>query len=171
MGKRGPRPKPTHLSVVEGRKGAKGRAAREPKPKPPTESATRPWGELTAEESKHYKRALRELLPMGHVGEVDLSTLTLWAKAHATALKAYADVRSRGQMIAGVRRGKDEDGQRERVLNRSVQIARDYSALARILAAELGMTPAGRVGMAATHGAKIPGSLGALLGDEPAEGG
>jgi phage terminase small subunit len=106
---------------------------------------------------------------MGHVGEVDLAVLTLWAKAHATAIKAYADVRKRGQILAGVRRGKGEDGQRERVINRSVQIARDYSALARNLAAELGMTPAGRVGMTATAGPKVPGSLGALLGDEPAE--
>lgn len=166
MGKRGPRPKPTHLSVVEGRKGAKQKEEREPKPRPLRADATRPWGTLTRAELVHYKRALRELLPMGHVGEVDLAALTLWAKAHTRAIAAYADVEKRGAMVAGVRRGKDESGARERVLNRSVQIARDYSALARILAAELGMTPAGRVGLSGT-GPAVPKSLGALLGDEP----
>ena len=105
---------------------------------------------------------------MGHVGEVDLAVLTLWAKAHTRALAAYADVESRGAMITGARRGKDADGNRERVLNRSIQIARDYSSLARILAAELGMTPAGRVGLSST-GPAVPKSLGALLGDEPVE--
>jgi phage terminase small subunit len=96
---------------------------------------------------------------MGHVGEVDLATLTLWAKAHATAVRAHADVRKRGQIIAGARGG------RERVKNPSVAIARDFSSLARSLAAELGMTPAGRVGLRA-DGAQIPRSLAALLGDE-----
>ena len=160
MGKRGPRPKPTHLSVVEGRKGAKQKEEREPKPRPLRADATRPWGSLTRAELVHYRRALRELLPMGHVGEVDLAALTLWAKAHTRALAAYADVEKRGAIIAGARKAD------ERVLNRSVQIARDYSALARILAAELGMTPAGRVGLSGT-GPAVPKSLGALLGDEP----
>lgn len=95
---------------------------------------------------------------MGHVGEVDLATLTLWAKAHATALTAHADVRKRGAIIAGARGG------RERVKNPSVAIAQDFSSLARTLASELGMTPSGRVGLR-TDGARIPSSLAALLGD------
>lgn len=44
---------------------------------------------------------------MGHVGEIDLATLTLWAKAHATALKAHADVRKRGAIVAGARGGRE----------------------------------------------------------------
>jgi len=161
-GKRGPKSKPTHLKVIEGRKGAKQKEAREPKVKPATERTSRPWGTLTRAEKAHYDRALRELLPMGHVGEVDLAVLTLWAKAHTTALAAYEDVRKRGQIVTGARRAQ----QGERVLNRSVQVARDFSALARTLAAELGMTPSGRVGLHA-DGPAIPGSLGALLGDSP----
>lgn len=163
MGKRGPRPKPTHLHVVEGRKGAKQREEREPKPRPP--KATRPWGTLTTEEKAHYDRALRELLPMGHVGEVDLSILTLWAKAHTAALHAYEDVKKRGQMVVAV---NGRGHRSELVINRSVQIARDSSALAKGLAAELGMTPAGRVGMT-SNGPAVPKSLGALLGDVTAE--
>jgi P27 family predicted phage terminase small subunit len=151
------RPKPVELKVLEGRV-SKRELDRVPRPRPPKEKATRPWGALTREERIFYDRALRELLPMGHVGEVDLAILTLWAKAHATALKANADVRKRGQIVAGARGG------RERVKNPSVQIARDFAALAKGLATELGMTPAGRVGLRA-DGPGIPKSLAALVGD------
>jgi phage terminase small subunit len=166
MGKRGPRPKPTHLKVVEGRKGAKQKEAKEPRPRPPTQKASRPWDTLTAAEKRHYDRALRELLPMGHVGEVDLATLTLWAKAFEAALVAFRDVNKRGQTI-GAARSRAAGGSGERVRNPSVQTARDYAALAKGLAAELGMTPAGRVGIAST-GKGIPTDLASLLGDVPA---
>jgi P27 family predicted phage terminase small subunit len=151
------RPKPV-VKELEGR-ASKRQLDRVPRPRPPKESATRPWGTLTADERRHHDRALRELLLIGHLAEVDIATLTMRAKAHATALNAHADVRRRGAIVAGARGG------RERVKNPSVAIARDFSSLARSLATELGMTPSGRVGLR-TDGARIPSSLAALLGDE-----
>jgi phage terminase small subunit len=115
-------------------------------------------GTLTRDECCQYDRALRQLLPMGHMGEIDLAILTLWAKSYTAAVTAWRDVARRGEIIAGTRRG------RERVRNPSVAIARDLSTLANRLATELGATPASRGGI--RFPTSVPRSLAELVGDE-----
>jgi P27 family predicted phage terminase small subunit len=135
------RPKPTALKVLEGRKGAAKAAANEPKPRPITDAE--PTSSLQPRERELFDAAMAELQPMGHVGVIDLPTVTLWACSYAEWERCAADVRKRGAIVAGARG-------RERVKNPSAGMARDYATIANRLATELGMTPAARSGMKMT---------------------
>jgi phage terminase small subunit len=95
------RPKPIQLKILEGRLSRR-ELARVPKPQPAVAEAE-PWARLSPAERGYYERAFRELLPLGVVGDVDLTTLTLWAKAYARALAAHRDVARRGAIVAGAR--------------------------------------------------------------------
>src|SRR5436190_1895855 len=150
------RAKPTALKVVEGRGGVRKAAEAEPKPRPITDAE--PTSALTPRERELFDAAMIELQPMGHVGGIDLFTVTLWACAYAQWERCATDVRKRGAIVAGARG-------RERVRNPSASMARDYATIANRLAGELGMTPASRAGMRITP--RRAQTLEELLGGRP----
>jgi P27 family predicted phage terminase small subunit len=146
------RRKPTALKVVEGRAGARKALAAEPQPDPITDAE--PTSPLTARERELFDGAMALLQPMGHVGTIDLYLVTMWAVTVAQWERASDDVRKRGAIVAGAR-GK------ESVKNPSAGMVRDFAALANRLAADLGMSPAARVGMKVSQ--RRVGSLEDLL--------
>ena len=136
MGARGPKRKPTHLKVVEGRRGAAKAEAKEPRARPITDAE--PTTELTKRELELFHMAMIELQPMGHLGNIDLPTVTMWAAAYGQWERIHDA--ALGDLFV-----TDTDGNRRR--NMAVGMERDAIASVRQLAAELGMSPASRAGM------------------------
>lgn len=128
----GPAPTPTHLRVLRGDRKDRINPA-EPQPKP---VAARCPSWLSAETKIVWRRTARQLKAMGLLYAADEDILTAYAGAVVTYARATALVDSDGLLVEGRRDGM--------VTNPAVRIQRDAATLIRMLASELGLTPASR---------------------------
>jgi P27 family predicted phage terminase small subunit len=109
---------------------------REPRPRPLVDPE--PLSELDDRERALFEWLIAELEPAGVLSAVDRAVATEWAVTYAAWERTVADVRERGPIVDGARRG------RERVRNPSVGMATNLAATLHRLQVELGMTPSSR---------------------------
>lgn len=117
MGRRGPRPKPTALRVLEGNPGKRALPAREPKPTRVSYTPMPRFLGVVAREE--WRRVARQLEILGLLTNLDLA-----------ALEVYCDTYGRWR---AARKARDW------------RTIREAAALMRQYAAEFGLTPAARV--------------------------
>lgn len=132
MARPGPAPTPTHLKVIRGTRPDRINKA-EPKPvasdpKCPT------W--LNAEGKKVWKRVAAQLKDMQLLFEADQDVLNAYVQAVVMHQEASKVVQREGITVPGRRD--------EFVKNPALQVVRDSATLIRMLAGELGLTPAAR---------------------------
>jgi P27 family predicted phage terminase small subunit len=133
MGKRGPRPKPTALKVLEGR-GSRRELDREPRPTP---LAPDPPAFLEGRALEVWHELAPELERMGLLTAVDAAPLAAYSVAVAMHEAASAELLRDGPTVAGARG-------RERVKHPAAQVARDSAGMIARFGAALGLDPASR---------------------------
>lgn len=132
MARPGPAPTPTHLRVVRGvRTDRINKSEPQPKqnePKCPT------W--MSREAKAVWKRTAEQLRTMGLLFEADQDVLAAYVAAVVNFQKATKIVDTEGVVVEGRRDGM--------VTNPAVRVQRDAAQQIRMLAGELGLTPASR---------------------------
>jgi P27 family predicted phage terminase small subunit len=133
VGRRGPPAKPKALKKLEGtyRKDRDaGGASFEPPPGVPEPPR---W--LDKEARAEWARVVPQLAELGVLTGLDGGALERYVVAHSNWVKAQADVQRYGTVL------KSQFGPQK---NPAVKIAQDERAAARLLAAELGLSPSAR---------------------------
>lgn len=129
----GPRPKPTHLKLIQGNPGKRAINKNEPKPigdlrKPPD------W--LSEELVKDWNHAIQDA-PKGLLKKIDSSVLETWVFAKATHRAAAMKVAELGLVTASPVKGEPMQNPYLAIVNRQAQIMLKA-------AGELGFTPSSR---------------------------
>jgi len=139
--------KPTSLKIIEGNLGRRPLPKNEPKPRP---TAPNPMKGLKASEKKAYSVLSKRLARIGIVTEADGDTLSVLTQLRERITYVWAMLSKAQTDLKKSIKSKDDDKMREdekRVLSWMAQ-ERQYAQLFRLSAAEFGMTPRGRVGLA-----------------------
>jgi P27 family predicted phage terminase small subunit len=139
MGKRGPRPTPTNLRLLQGESRPSRINANEPvpanrAPEPPADDAA-----FTDEMRGVWKRVTEDLRIMGMLAGADEDLLYAYCVTTVKYRDAVRLVNQTGLML----RGRDGGV----VKNPAVQFVRDFGAQLRVLGNEFGFSPAARVGL------------------------
>jgi len=143
----GPKPKPTHLRIVQGeRKDRINTAEPTPSAKPPRAPA---W--LSDDAKKVWRRTVAQLKEMGIASEADTDILAAYCTAVVNLQRATEIVDRTGIMVKGRRDGV--------VKNPAVQIQRDAAQLVARLGAEFGLTPSSRSRVRSTDAGSDIGDL------------
>ena len=132
MARPGPAPTPTHLRVVRGVRTDRINKS-EPQPKQ-REPRCPTW--LSREAKAVWKRTAEQLRIMGLLFEADQDVLVAYVTAVVNFQRATKIVDTEGVLIEGRRDGV--------VTNPAVRVQRDAAQQIRMLAGELGLTPASR---------------------------
>jgi P27 family predicted phage terminase small subunit len=137
MGKRGPKPKPTALRVLEGNPGKRPILKAEPKP-PRAKTITAPK-ELDAEGKAAWRRVVGQLQTLGVYTELDRDALILYCDAWSQWTKGADHIRKHGVLH------ESPTGQ-VRVSPAMLVVDKAFGRMRTMLAA-FGMTPSDRVGL------------------------
>lgn len=132
MARPGPSPTPTHLRIVRGVRTDRINTS-EPKPKQ-AEPKCPTW--LSREAKTVWKRTADQLRTMGLLYEADQDVLVAYVGAVVNYQRATKIVDTEGVLVEGRRDGM--------VTNPAVRVQRDAAQQIRMLAGELGLTPASR---------------------------
>jgi P27 family predicted phage terminase small subunit len=138
MARPGPAPTPTHLKIIRGTRPDRINKA-EPKPTA-TEPKCPTW--LDSNGKKVWRRVAKQLKDMGLLFEADQDVIVAYVQAVITHQAASVVVQNEGIVVPGRRD--------EFVKNPALQVVRDSATLVRMLAGELGLTPAARARLKAT---------------------
>lgn len=134
----GPKPKPTHLRIVQGdRPDRINKAEPRASTKPPRAPE---W--LGEDAKKVWRRTVAQLKDMGIASEADRDLLAAYCTAVVNLQRATEIVDRTGIMVKGRRDGV--------VKNPAVQIQRDAAQLVARLAAEFGLSPSSRTRLRST---------------------
>lgn len=134
----GPKPKPTHLRIVQGdRPDRINKAEPRPSAKPPRAPE---W--LGEDAKKVWRRTVTQLKAMGIASEADRDLLAAYCTTVVNLQRATEIVDRTGIMVKGRRDGV--------VKNPAVQIQRDAAQLVARLAAEFGLSPSSRTRLRST---------------------
>lgn len=132
MSRPGPAPTPTHLRVV---RGVRTDRINKNEPKPKTTKPKCPtW--LSDEAKVIWRRTAKQLDQMGLLFEADQDVIVAYVNAVVNYQRATELVDRSGVLIKGRRDGV--------VTNPAVRVQRDAAQQIRMLAGELGLTPASR---------------------------
>ena len=158
----GRKPTPTYLKLLRGNPGKRAINANEPKPEIPAKQPAPPvfLDDYALEE---WKRVAPELWRMGLLTAVDVATLAVYCDAYSrwrVATEAIAVMAARDELTHGLLI-KTRAG--EATPNPLVWIASSAAKTMVRVAAEFGMTPAARVGIATGVDPRGPSKFGDLL--------
>ena len=132
MARPGPAPIPTHLKIIRGTRQDR---INKTEPKPAASEPKCPtW--LSTDGKKIWRRVAKQLKEMGMLFEADQDVICAYVQAVITHQEASKVVAKEGIVVAGRRD--------EFVKNPALQVVRDNATLIRMLAGELGLTPAAR---------------------------
>jgi P27 family predicted phage terminase small subunit len=154
MGSRGPKPTPTNLKVLRGETRPSRLNLDEPQPLPTFPDAPA----HLSDEAKAVWGRVRE--QMGHTRVIrgaDADILELYCETLVRSREASALLGRSGFLIKGARHG-------ELVKNPLVAMVRDITAQVRILAGELGLTPASRTSLRAGEAGGVSDRLSGFRG-------
>ena len=98
MGKRGPRPQPTNLKLLEGVVNKKRINFNEPKPKK-AKRTPRPPGYLNATAKTEWRRVAGELFRLGLLSNLDITALGAYCQCYATWFEANENIQKHGMLI------------------------------------------------------------------------
>ncbi len=126
----GPAPKPVELAVVRGQK--KSRRRTNPKP---TELPVKPVRKLSGYAKSVWDRKAPDLIAQKVLTHWDADLFTSFCMWAAIEQQALDDVEKRGNVV---------DGDRGKVKNPSMQIARDAATQLLAIGARFGLTPSDR---------------------------
>ena len=141
MGRRGPAPLPTALKLLHGERRAQRLNPDEPRPR---RALPRRPPDLSAAAQVVWRRVIRELGASGVLTAADSDVLRAYCEAVARYAVAARTLEQSGPLVRGARGG-------ELVKNPLHQIVRDNADLLRLLARELGLSPAARSGLRAVE--------------------
>ena len=136
MGKRGPRPKPTALRVLEGNPGHKKMNRSEPKPEAAIPTCPS-W--LPATAKSEWRRVTRELHAMGLLSRADRSTLAAYCQVYSDWHQAEHVIQKLGPTF------ETPNG----YVQQRPEVAMKHKALSLLakFASLFGLSPADRVGL------------------------
>lgn len=132
MGKRGPRPKPTALKLLEGTFRPDRAAANEPMPAPGIPRCPK---SLDRDGKRAWDAVVPELQKLGLLTIIDGAVLEGYAQAYSKAVKADRAIKKHGLIV------KTPWGLQT---NPAVAVSRNEWAAVRKFAAEFGLTPSAR---------------------------
>lgn len=138
MARKGPRPKPTHLKVIEGNPGKRPLPDNEPRPHKPERPIAPSW--LSDDAKKEWQYIVPRLDDMGILTKIDRTNLEVYCEAVATFREATHWVRERGILVAGQRKGDAKK-------NPALQVQRDAARLISTYSRMFGLSPADRAAM------------------------
>jgi len=130
--RRGPKNRPTELKVIDGNPGNRRLNKREPKPEL---GLVFPPGNLSKEELAIWNDAAPQLFRAGVLTPLDAAALARYCRAEAMALRCADEIASEQLII---------HTEQSVIKNPKLNAAREWANLARLLAAEFGMTPSSR---------------------------
>lgn len=133
MGKRGPKPKPTPLKILDGTRKDRVNSA-EPK-SPPGRPDPPPAVTADPVATEAWNRLLPLLEEMGVLSPIDGGALAVYCTAYSRWAEACEDIRLTGSVVA-----TDNGGR----VNPYVRVAQEASATMLRVAAEFGGTPSSR---------------------------
>lgn len=133
MGKRGPRPKPTNLKLIQGTYRRDRGSANEPIPEP---VAPKCPTFLKAEARREWKRISSELETLGLLTQIDRAALAAYCSSWETFVNADKVIREKGLTLLTP---NNFEQQRPEIAIRNKALQQMKSFLA-----EFGMTPAAR---------------------------
>lgn len=142
MARRGRKPKPTKLKLIEGNPGKRPLNKNEPKPVPIAPKCPR-W--LSKEAKKEWKRIAPILERLGLLTELDMANLAEYCRAYAQLVEADQFLQKHGQTYQIPKR--DEEG---KVIGLCVQqwpqvsIARRAAEEIRVISSLFGLSPSDR---------------------------
>jgi len=143
MGRRGPKPEPTVLTIARGNPGKKRINAREPKPK---SGSIKPPKYLTGESLKCWKAITPGLIATGVMTDADVPTLARYCTMHEQWLRYLADIRAGNDVTTGYNPdGSVKYQQSSPAATMGLKLS---TALLRI-EQEFGLTPSARTGIVA----------------------
>lgn len=137
MGRRGPPPKPTRQKKLEGTH-RKDRAAINEVAPPPGVPERPDW--LDKEACAEWDRVVPQLAALGILATVDRALLAAYCTAHSLAVDATRKYQKDGLML------KTKQGTFKHPM---IKVAQEARSQARLLAAEFGLSPAGRTRISA----------------------
>jgi len=138
---RGPKPKPTHLKLVQGNPGKRAINRREPKVAPALPEPPDHLGEAARQE---WERVAHEMYQTGILTRLDRATLAAYCQAYErwrTAERTLAEMAQRDQLTHGLMIRTTNGNP---IQNPIVGIANKAAADMVRYAAELGITPSAR---------------------------
>ena len=143
MGKRGPKPEPTILTLAKGNPGKKRINTREPRPK---SGNIQPPKYLSGESLKCWKAITPGLIDSGVMTEADVPTLARYCTMYEQWLRYLADIRAGNDVTTGYNPdGSVKYQQSSPAATMGLKLA---TALLRI-EQEFGLTPSARTGIVA----------------------
>ncbi|HMB90134.1 MAG TPA: phage terminase small subunit P27 family [Rhodothermales bacterium] len=133
MGKRGPRPKPTSLKVIQGTYRKDRASANEPAPEP---VAPKCPTFLKGEARREWKRISAELVKLKLLAEIDRAALAAYCSNWETFVLADKIIREKG-LTCLTPNGHEQQRPEIAIRNKAFQQMRNFLS-------EFGMTPASR---------------------------
>ena len=150
MGKRGPKPKPTELKVLEGNPGKRPLPENEPKPAPLMPDPPE-W--IDEEAKKFWEKYAPKLNKLGLLTEIDGPAFTATAESWAEWVNYKKDIKKNG-----IKNISDSGYEQQRV---EVILAKKALDNVKSFLAEFGMTPSSR----SRIDLKLPGDEGEDMND------
>ena len=158
MGKRGPRPAPTHLKLLRGNRGHRPLNKFEPQPRRPAATPDAP-AFLNGYAAEEWQRVAEELFNLRLLTVVDIQPLAAYCQAYAiwrTAVERLATVAAGEPETKGLSSGTSQNSLLLTIRQTSNDMVR--------FAAEFGLTPSSRSRFSSKHETQSPASkFGPLL--------
>jgi P27 family predicted phage terminase small subunit len=146
MGKRGPKPKPTALRIIEGNKGKRALPAHEPKP---PSDMPEPPPFLNAYGLQEWHRVAGTLHAIGSLSNIDQSVLAAYCTAYALWRHAEEDLERMRQMDGSTHGAVLKTKQGNLIQNPLIGVVNTARRDVQRLAAEFGLSPSARTQIAA----------------------